>query len=68
MVYKEYVRLCTLMMYEYVNYVHTAKKTSRELPLAGTENETMKKENSLLETVYVVAYTNAEVGGHAVAG
>lgn len=56
------VRVCTLMMYEYVNYVHTAKKTSRELPLAGTENETMKKENSLLETVYVVAHADAEVG------
>lgn len=55
-----YVRLCKLCAY--------CKKTSRELPLAGTENETMKKENSLLETVYVVAYTNAEVGGHAVAG
>ena len=49
-----YVRLCKLCAY--------CKKTSRELPLAGTENKTMKKENSLLETVYVVAHADAEVG------
>ena len=56
----EYVRLCKLCAY--------CKKTSRELPLAGTENETMKKENSLLETVYVVAHADAEVGRHSTAG